>query len=99
MLLDEPTSHLDFRNQMLVLKRVKEIVRQKSVTALMTIHDPNLATLFSDRVVMIKNGRVESQGHPHEIITEENLMGIYGIDVAVVPINGSRVVMPRLYAS
>jgi len=99
MLLDEPTSHLDFRNQVLVLKRVNEIVRQKSVAALMTVHDPNLATLFSDRVVLINNGDVVAQGLPNEVITEENLSSLYGIDVAVLKVNGLRVVTPRVCLS
>ncbi|AFM28050.1 ABC transporter ATP-binding protein [Desulfomonile tiedjei] len=99
MLLDEPTSHLDFKNQVLVLKKVKEIAEQRKVTALMTIHDPNLAMLFCDRVVMINNGCVVSQGAAHEVITEENLSQVYGIDVSVVPVNGWRVIMPRLCES
>lgn len=96
ILLDEPTSHLDFRNQILVLKKLKEIVAQKSVTALMTIHDPNLAMLFSDSVVIMNNGCIVSQGPPHEIINEDNLTRVYGIEVSVPAVNGSRVIMPRL---
>ncbi len=99
MLLDEPTSHLDFKNQVLVLTKVKEIVQQRSVTALMTIHDPNLAMLFSDRVVMINHGHVVSQGPPHEVITEENLSRVYEIGVSVCSVNGFRFIMPRLGAS
>lgn len=99
MLLDEPTSHLDFKNQVLVLTKVKEIVKQKSVAALMTIHDPNLAMLFSDKVVMINNGCVVSQGSPHEVITEGSLSRVYGIDVSVVAVNGSKVIIPRLHES
>ncbi len=99
MLLDEPTSHLDFKNQVLVLTKVNEIVRQKSVAALMTVHDPNLAMLFSDRVVLINNGCVVAQGQPHEVITEENLSSLYGIDVVVLKVNGLRMIMPRVCLS
>jgi len=99
MLLDEPTSHLDFRNQVLVLSKVKEIAREKSVAVLMTIHDPNQAMLFSDRVAMISNGRVVSEGIPQEVITEASLSSVYGIDVSVIPVNGSNVIMPRLSLS
>ncbi|MGO9571126.1 MAG: ABC transporter ATP-binding protein [Desulfomonilaceae bacterium] len=99
ILLDEPTTHLDFKNQVLVLTKVKEIVRLKSVAAIMTIHDPNLATLFSDQVVMINNGSVVSHGPPHEVITEGNLSSLYGIDVVVLTVNGLRVIMPRLFIS
>ena len=99
MLLDEPTSHLDFKNQVLVLTKVNEIVRQKSVAALMTVHDPNLAMLFSDRVVLINNGCVVAQGQPHEVITEENLSSLYGIDVVVLKVDGLRVIMPKVCLS
>jgi iron complex transport system ATP-binding protein len=98
MLFDEPTSHLDFKNQVLVLKKVKEIVKQRSVAALMTIHDPNLAMLFADHVIIVNNGCVVDQGSPHRVITEQNLSLVYGIDVSVFPVNGTQVIMPRLCA-
>jgi len=96
MLLDEPTSHLDFKNQVIVLNKVREIVRQKSVAAIMTIHDPNLANLFSDQVILLKSGRVVAAGTPAEIITEANLGEVYGMDVSVVPLNGVRFIIPRV---
>lgn len=99
MLFDEPTSHLDFRNQVLVLSKVKEIVRQRQVIAVMTIHDPNLAMLFSDSVVIVNHGNVLAQGSAVTVIDEENLRSIYGIDVSVVSVNGTRVVTPKLKAS
>ena len=96
MLLDEPTSHLDFRNQIVVLNQVKKIVRQKAVAALMTIHDPNLATLFSDQVVLISKGRIIASGRPEEVITSGAIREVYEIEVSVVETNGYRVIMPRL---
>jgi len=99
MLLDEPTSHLDFKNQVLVLTKVSEIARKKSVAALMTVHDPNLAMLFSAQVILINHGCVVAQGPPHEVITEENLSSLYGIDVVVLKVNGLRVIVPRVCLS
>ncbi len=96
MLFDEPTSHLDFRNQVLVLQKVKEIIRQRNVSAIMTIHDPNLALLFSDSVVLVSSGSVVSQGSAREVITEENLKAVYGIDVSVISVDSVRVVTPKL---
>jgi iron complex transport system ATP-binding protein len=94
LLLDEPTSHLDFRNQLLVLKKVRDIVMRKGLITLMTIHDPNLAAFFSDRVVMINNGSVVSDGKPSQIISEESLKLLYGIDVSVLHHNGMRIIIP-----
>lgn len=99
MLFDEPTSHLDFRNQVLVLHKVKNIIRQRQVSAVMTIHNPNLAMLFSDSVVLVRNGTVVSQGSAWEVITEKNLKTVYGIDVSVISVNGKRVVSPKLNGS
>jgi len=96
MLFDEPTSHLDFRNQVLVLRKIREIVAERQVTAIVTIHDPNAAMLFSDSVVLINRGRVVAQGPPREVITEENLRAVYGIEVAIGRVNGSMVVTPHL---
>jgi iron complex transport system ATP-binding protein len=98
MLFDEPTSHLDFRNQVLVLSKVKEIVRQRQVIAVLTMHDPNLTMLFSDSVVIINGGSVVAQGSAKEVIDEVNLKRIYGIDVSVISVNGTRVVTPKLTA-
>lgn len=96
MLFDEPTSHLDFRNQVTVLMKMKEIIRQRRVSAVMTIHDPNLAMLFSDSVVLVSDGCVVSQGNAHAVINEANLGAVYGIDVDILRVNGTRFVTPRL---
>ena len=99
MLFDEPTSHLDFRNQVLVLRKIREIIALRRVTAILTIHDPNAAMFFSDSVVLIKDGRVVAQGPPHEVITEESLHAVYGIEVMIGRVNGAMVVTPRLSAT
>ncbi|MBF0507308.1 MAG: ABC transporter ATP-binding protein [Deltaproteobacteria bacterium] len=96
LILDEPTSHLDFKNQVLVLNKVREIVSQKQLTVVMTLHDPNLATLFSDNIVMINGGRIMTSGVPQEVMTEANLKAMYGIDVDVISHNGVKVIRPRL---
>lgn len=96
LLLDEPTSHLDFRNQISVLDKVRDIARQKGLTVLTTLHDPNLAMLFSDRVVIINNGHIISEGTPQDVITEDNLKRVYRIDVSVINYNGARVIYPRI---
>ena len=94
ILFDEPTSHLDFRNQVMVLRTIKELVMRRQVTALMTIHDPNAALLFSDSVVLLNKGVVIAQGPAQEVITEENLQTVYGIEVRIGEVRGTRVVTP-----
>jgi iron complex transport system ATP-binding protein len=96
LLLDEPTSYLDFRNKVLVLKKVREIAKGNGLTVLMTLHDPNLAMLFSDKAVMINEGHVVSNGAPESVITEDNLKKVYGIDVSIINWNGTKVICPRI---
>ena len=96
MLLDEPTAHLDFRNQITILKQVKNIVREKGLVALMNLHDPNMALLFSDKVLLLNRGALVAQGRPDEVITRENLLEVYGLEVEFVAENGYRVICPKL---
>lgn len=96
MLLDEPTSHLDFRNQINVLKKIKEIASQRALTVVMTLHDPNLAGLFSDKVVIINSGSKIAEGLPHEIINERIIKKVYGIEVKKVDIEGQSIICPLL---
>ena len=53
LLLDEPVSHLDFRHQLLILRKIKALTREKNLVTLMTLHDPNMAMLFSGHVVLM----------------------------------------------
>jgi len=96
LLLDEPTSHLDFRNQLQVLGKVREIAKERGITVLMTLHDPNLALLFADRVIVLNQGRVMATGSPEEVITESTLAAVYGVEVVMLGHNGTRVVSPKV---
>ena len=96
MLLDEPTSHLDFKNQINVLKKIKEIASLKGLTVVMTLHDPNLASLFSDKIVVINSGNKITEGSPKEVLTVELIKRVYGIDVVKVNINGYNIICPLI---
>jgi len=96
MLLDEPTSHLDFKNQINVLKKIKEIAFERGLTVVMTLHDPNLAGLFSDKVVVINSGTKIAEGSPDDILTEELIKRVYDVDVRKSSINGQSIICPVL---
>ena len=81
LLLDEPTAHLDIKHQAEVLRVIKTLVRNRETTVLMTLHDPNLATLIADRVILLKNGRLLNEGSAKEIITRDNIRRIYDCEV------------------
>jgi iron complex transport system ATP-binding protein len=96
LILDEPTSHLDFRNQVLVLETVRSVVLERGLTALMTLHDPNLALLFSDQALVLCAGRIVAKGKPKQVITPDTLREVYGIEVSVVNHNGTGFICPKV---
>jgi iron complex transport system ATP-binding protein len=82
ILFDEPTSHLDFKNQALVLRTIKRL-SERGMTIIMTSHFPNHAWMFSSRVIMMNQGKFVAEGPAHEVMTEENLSSTYGIRTRV----------------
>ncbi|MCC6023571.1 MAG: ABC transporter ATP-binding protein [Thaumarchaeota archaeon] len=94
ILLDEPTAHLDFRNQFRVLRVVREVAKRKDVAVVMSLHDPNLAYLFSDAIALMSGGRIVAFGDPNNVITKENIKAVYGMDVEIVDNERGRLVLP-----
>jgi iron complex transport system ATP-binding protein len=83
LLLDEPTSNLDVKHQLDVMKYLKTIVKENKILALMALHDLNLASQYADEVIMLRQGRVYAQGLPKDILTKENIKEVYRVDVAI----------------
>jgi len=87
ILLDEPTSHLDFKNQALCLRMINQLAEQ-GISMIMTTHNPNHALLFPNTVAMMNGGGFIATGRADEVITEETLKATYGIDVKVYSVPG-----------
>lgn len=83
LLLDEPTSNLDIRHQLEVMVIVRKLVQERGISAIMAIHDLNLASRFSDRLVMFKNHRVFTIGKPELVLNPENIRETYGVEAQV----------------
>ena len=81
-LLDEPTSDLDLQHQLLVMEAVTDIIRNSggSKSAIFAIHDINIAARFSDRVILLHEGRILADGTPSEVITRSNIATVFGVD-------------------
>lgn len=94
LLLDEPTSNLDLKHQLETLRIVREIARDRGIIVIMAIHDLNLASRFSDRIVMFKNGEVFVQGECAEVMNSENILYVYEVESLVRVENGLPIVMP-----
>jgi iron complex transport system ATP-binding protein len=83
LLLDEPTSNLDIRHQLEVMDIIKNIVREKGISAIMAIHDLNLASRYSDKIIMLNSGKIFSAGDPASVLTAENIKHVYGVEALV----------------
>ncbi|SHH92012.1 ABC transporter ATP-binding protein [Clostridium grantii] len=94
ILLDEPTSYLDLKNQLKVLRIVKEINSLKNVTCIMTLHDPNHALMYSDKIVLFNNGAVET-GTIDNIINSKSIFDVYGVKAEIVNIANRKYVIPE----
>lgn len=96
ILLDEPTSHLDIQYQIEFLNFFKSLKSNKIIIAV--LHDLNLASIFSDEVILIKNGEVVDKGTPWEVISKENINHVYNLPVEIIenPISKCPHVIPVL---
>lgn len=86
--LDEPTSSLDLHNQLFILKLVSEIAKTNNISIIMTIHDLNLASMFCDNLLMLKDSHVFAYGKSQEVINEKNISEMYNVNTKVSIVNG-----------
>jgi iron complex transport system ATP-binding protein len=93
LLLDEPTSNLDPRNQHEVLQIIKKIAREHNTCLAIVIHDLNLAIRYCDRFIFLKDSRVFSYGGL-EIMTPKNIEEVYRIHVHIIKHMGVPVIIP-----
>jgi iron complex transport system ATP-binding protein len=93
LLLDEPTSSLDLCNQHRIMTTIVDVVKHEQLTAVMTMHDLNLAVRYSDKFIMLKNGRIFAAGD-RSVITPKNIEAVYGLPVDVETYRGRLVIVP-----
>ena len=89
LVLDEPTSSLDLKHQVDILELVCGLAREGGISVIMAMHDLNLAVMYSDRLVMLKDGGIMGDATPEELLTEDNISALYGVDVSVSKEKGS----------
>ncbi|HZZ46484.1 MAG TPA: ABC transporter ATP-binding protein [Pseudonocardia sp.] len=85
MLLDEPTSNLDLRNQLKLLELIREVATTQPAIVLLTIHDLGLAARFADRIAVLNAGHLHSCGPPEDTITSSMLREVYRVEASVHP--------------
>ncbi len=85
LLLDEPTTHLDVSYQQGLLQTLRRLLTVRPVTILCSLHDLNLASIYSDRIIAMREGRIIADGIPTDVLTRETLQKTFGTELSVVP--------------
>lgn len=94
LLLDEPTSSLDLKNQIEILQLIKTVVKEHKVATIMTMHDINMAIRYSDKLLFIKDGAIFAQCGKNEI-TEDIINEAYDVQVKIIIVDGHQVIIPQ----
>ena len=96
LLLDEPTTFLDINHQIEVLDLLTDLNSMRGTTVVMVLHDLNLAARYADHLVALADGRVHVSGPPEEVLTEETVRHVFGLDSRVItdPTSGRPIMLP-----
>lgn len=84
LLLDEPTSNLDMRHQLEVMEMIAALVKGKKISAVMALHDLNLAAMFVDKLAILKDGKIYGAGTPADLLNAKNIKEVYGVEAVVM---------------
>ena len=90
IVMDEPTSALDYGNTVRVLSCVRQLARE-GLSIVQSTHNPDHAFLYSDKTLVLRNGKVDAYGDPRDVITSELISGLYDVEVEVNSLYGDRV--------
>jgi len=93
LLLDEPTSNLDLKNQLQVMRIIANVVKEDKISAIVSLHDINLALRFADHFLMLKDGKVHFLSPKEEVIPKD-IEKVYGVKVIISKINEHKVIVP-----
>ena len=93
LLLDEPTTYLDVRYQLDILRLVRRLNREFGLTVIMVLHDINQSLYYSDEVVALFDGRIVAQGAPAQVVTPELVRQVYGVDLSITEVDGKPFVL------
>ncbi|GIU42375.1 hypothetical protein TUM4438_08810 [Shewanella sairae] len=95
LLLDEPTNHLDYRNKFQILSQVKRSCVESNTAVIAILHDPNLAQLYADKVLLLEHGKVLDYGERSAVMTSKNISRLYGLATASYQVASQEFFMPQ----
>jgi ABC-type cobalamin/Fe3+-siderophores transport system ATPase subunit len=91
LLLDEFTANLDINYQVELMRLVQRITRERNLATLVVSHEINLLGTFCDVIILMSQGKIRHQGYVQEVLTEEHLKQIFGLDFSVRSLPGGKV--------
>ncbi|WP_102693680.1 iron ABC transporter ATP-binding protein [Rummeliibacillus pycnus] len=91
ILLDEPLNNLDMKHSVQIMKILRKLVDELDKTVVIVLHDINFASVYSDYIVALKDGKVVKDGPTDEIINSESLKEIYDMDIPIQEMNSCRI--------
>lgn len=90
ILLDEPLNNLDMKHSVQIMKILRKLVDELGKTVVIVLHDINFASVYSDRIIALKDGKLVKNGSTHEIINSETLREIYDMHIPIRTEDGCR---------
>ena len=96
LLLDEPTTYLDVAHQVEMLDLLADLNARRGTTIVMVLHDLNLAARYADHLVALHTGRIVAEGTPRQVVTEDVVRTVFGLDSRVIddPVSRTPLVVP-----
>ena len=94
LFLDEPTTYLDIRYQLQILKLIRRLNREYGLTIIMVLHDINQSLYYSDEIVAMKDGKIIDHGLPQSIITSDLIQSVYDVNLSISAVNGKPFILP-----
>ncbi|MBA9026867.1 MULTISPECIES: iron ABC transporter ATP-binding protein [Bacillaceae] len=93
ILLDEPLNNLDMKHSVQIMKVLRRLADEMGKTIVIVIHDINFASVYSDNIVALKDGKVVQHGPAHQVIDTDVLKGIYDMDIMIQNVNENKICM------
>ncbi len=84
LILDEPETHLDFKNQELILNKLDRLAKERNISCIMNTHNPEHALRISDYVLLLGEGGAYKFGPTEQTLTEENIKSFFGVNVKII---------------
>ncbi len=94
MLVDEPSAHLDLKYKLECMEYLKDLVG-KDMSIIVASHDINLLIRYCDKVIILSEGSIVAYGRPNDVITEDLIRDVYGVEAEIMRNNGSIFIIPK----